>query len=68
MKTICFQDKGIVSVDHVHANGAKIFKKKIVGDKEDNNFSFRINVYMVAGILLWTKSRSSSMKKIDKFA
>lgn len=35
---LCFQEKGIVLVHHVRADGANIFKKEMVGDKNDKNF------------------------------
>lgn len=35
---LCFQEQGIVLVHHVHPDGANIFKKEMVGDKNDKNF------------------------------
>lgn len=34
----CFQEQGIVLVHLVHPDGANIFKKDMVGDKNDKNF------------------------------
>lgn len=35
---LCLQEQGIVLVHHVHPDGANIFKKEMVGDRNDKNF------------------------------
>lgn len=35
---LCFQERGTALVHHVCPDGANIFKKEMVGDKNDKNF------------------------------